>query len=456
MARRGQGGRRSRAFRFKGQVASIEGMRLAGFARSAALWCKGSCVGMERALAVGNRARASDTHWCAHLAGRALRPLAATLAVALLLPPLVACGGRKPEAPAVVAPRQISALGRVEPESKIRRVSVPSSLSGDRIEKLLVQEDDEVKQGQPLAILNSYGTLKAAFDEANELVAVSRGKLAQVLAGAKQGEIRAQQYQVESLERQLAADKLTLDQAVTSARAKAQEANLESQRYDKLYAAGGVSELERDRYRTRASTTRAELAKAIEDRAGTEARLRADIESAKQTLDKIKEVRPEDVVTARGELRKAEASRERAQQEFNYATVRAPQDGRILKIFAWPGDKVGENGLLEMADTSNMVVTAEVYQSDMAKLQIGQGATITADGFQGSARATLYKVLPQVQKQSTFAGTPGENMDQRVYEVKLRLHPTAKEKPRLRFASNLQVNVVFDATAPAPVPPARP
>jgi len=92
------------------------------------------------------------------------------------------------------------------------------------------------------------------------------------------------------------------------------------------------------------------------------------------------------------------------------------------------------------------VITAEVYQSDLNKLKIGQGATITADGFQGSARATLYKVLPQVQKQSIFAGTPGQNMDQRVYEVKLRLHPTAKEEKRWRFASNLQVNVVFDPT----------
>jgi HlyD family secretion protein len=368
---------------------------------------------------------------------------------ALLLPTLIACNRKPVESAAVVAPRQISALGRVEPETKIRRVSVSSSVSGDRIDKLLVQEDDEVKQGQPLAILNSYGTLKASLDEATELVAVARSKLAQVQAGAKQGEIRAQQYQVESLERQLAADKLTLDQAVASARAKAEEASIERKRYDSLYAAGGVSELERDRYRTRANTTQAELAKAIEDRAGTEARLRADIEGAKQTLEKIKEVRPEDVVTARSELRKSEAARERAKQEFDYATVRAPQDGRILKIFAWPGDKVSDNGLLEMADTSNMVVTAEVYQSDMAKLKIGQGATITADGFQGSARATLYKILPQVQKQSTFAGTPGENMDQRIYEVKLRLEPKPNQRQRLRYASNLQVNVVFDAPSAA-------
>jgi HlyD family secretion protein len=387
-----------------------------------------------------------------NLSRRIVQPLATSLAIALLVPALGACNRKPAEPTAVVAPRQVSALGRIEPETKIRRVSVSGSVSGDRIEKLLVQENDEVKQGQALAILNSYGSLKASLDEATEMVAVNRSKLAQVQAGAKQGEIRAQQYQVESLERQLAAEKLTGDQAVASAKAKAEEARIESQRFDKLFTAGGVSELERDRYRTRASTTQAELAKAIEDRAGTQARLRADIEGAKQTLEKIKEVRPEDVVTARNELRQSEAARERAKQEFDFATVRAPQDGRILKIFAWPGSKVGEDGLLEMADTSSMVVTAEVYQSDMGKLTIGQEATITADGFQGSVRAVLFKVLPQVQKQSTFAGTPGENMDQRVYEVKLRLLPTPEQKKKLPFASNLQVNVVFDPSKASPAP----
>jgi HlyD family secretion protein len=374
-----------------------------------------------------------------------LRPLAAALAAALLIAPLAGCQRPKPKESAVVAPRRVSALGRVEPESKIRRVSIASSVSGDRIEKLLVQEDDEVKKGQALAILNSYGSLQAGLKEAEEKVAVSRAKLNQVLAGAKQGEIRAQEYEIESLQRELAAAERTGNQSVASARAKAEEARLESLRYDKLFLSGAASELDRDRYRTRARTSNAELSKAIEDKAGTESRLRSNIEGAKQTLDKIKEVRTVDVDTAKNELRQAEAARDKAKQDLTDATVLAPQDGRILKIFSWPGDKVSDNGLLEMADTSNMVITAEVYQTDLTKLSIGQGATITADGFDGSARATLYKVLPQVQKQSIFAGTPGENMDQRVYEVKLRLHPTAKEEKRLRFASNLQVNVIFDA-----------
>jgi HlyD family secretion protein len=357
---------------------------------------------------------------------------------------LVACQPKPVEPPPQLSPRRVSALGRLEPETKIRKVSVSSSLSGDRIEKLLVQENQVVKEGTPLAILNSYGTLKASLQEANELVGVAESKLAQVKAGAKQGEIRAQEYKVESLERRLAGEQLSQDQAVKAARSTANEAKLEMQRYDQLYKAGGVSALQRDRYRTRADTSSADLAKAIETRAGTLSTLRADIESARQTLAQIKEVRPEDVVTANNELRKAIASRDRARQEFDFATVRAPQNGQILRIMARPGDKVGEDGILEMADTTRMIVTAEVYQTDLPKLFEGQTASITADGFEGSLKGKVYQVLPQVQRQTVFTGQPGENMDQRVFEVKIRLDTTPEEQLKLRFGSNLQVNVVFD------------
>ncbi|HYP02956.1 MAG TPA: HlyD family efflux transporter periplasmic adaptor subunit [Cyanobium sp.] len=387
----------------------------------------------------------------------------------LLLAALVASGGvggllvgckPKPSEPApVAAPRRVSALGRVEPETKIRKVSVSSSLSGDRIEDILVQENTWVTRGTPLARLNSYGTLKASYDEANENVAVAQSKLAQVKAGAKQGEIRAQEFNVQSLERKLAAQKLAQDQAVNAARAKATEARVEQQRYDALYASGGVSALERDRYRTRAETSAADLAKAIETREGTLLTLRSDIESAKQTLEQIKEVRPEDVTTANNELRKAVAARDRARQEFDFATVRAPQSGRILKIIARPGDKVSDEGILEMADTSRMIVTAEVYQTDMRMIGMGQNATITADGIEGSLRGQVYQVIPQVQKQTIFAGEPGENQDQRVFEVKLHLLLNEEQQKRIGYASNLQVNVVFDPkpeTTPAVTPSATP
>jgi HlyD family secretion protein len=357
---------------------------------------------------------------------------------------LVGCRSKDPETPVAPAPRRVSALGRLEPETKIRKVSVSSSLSGDRVEELLVEENELVKRGQPLAVLNSFGTLKAALDEANRDVEVARNKLVQVKAGAKQGEIRAQEYKIKALESRLAAEKLSQDQSVASKRARMQEAKIEAQRFEALYRSGGASELERDRYRTRADTTLSELNEAVETREGTLSTLRAQILSEEQTLAKIREVRPEDVATAESELEKAIAARDRAKQEFSYATVTAPQDGQILKIIARPGDKISDDGLLEMADTSKMVVTSEVYQTDMQGISIGQPATITADGFKGSLRATVYQVNRQVQRQSIFAGEPGENMDQRVFEVKLRLDPKDLERTNVKFASNLQVNVVFD------------
>jgi multidrug resistance efflux pump len=90
-----------------------------------------------------------------------------------------------------------------------------------------------------------------------------------------------------------------------------------------------------------------------------------------------------------------------------------------------------------------------VYQSDVKGVRLGQGATVTADGFEGSARANVYQILPQVQRQSIFAGEAGENQDQRVFQVRLRIDPTDLKQRPIGGASNLQVNVVFDPLSPA-------
>ena len=360
---------------------------------------------------------------------------------------------RQPQAATAVAPRRVSALGRIEPETKIRKVAISNSLSGDRVQSLLVEENQIVKLGQPMAILNSQGTLKASLDEAEGQVAISRSKLDQVRAGAKQGEIDAQRFTIQSLQHKLAGEKLAQDQNVASKLAKLNEATIEAKRYDQLFSAGGSSELERDRYRTRATTSRADYQQALETREGTLSTLKSQIASEQQTLAKITEVRGVDVVAAESELKKAMASRDRAKQELSYATVVAPQNGQILKINARPGDKVGDDGLLEMADTSHMVVVAEVYQTDMRDIHVGQKATVTADGFKGSVQANVYQINSQVQRQSVFNGEPGENQDQRVFEVKLRIESTPAVADRIQHASNLQVNVIFDPTdqeAPKP------
>ena len=132
-----------------------------------------------------------------------------------------------------------------------------------------------------------------------------------------------------------------------------------------------------------------------------------------------------------------------ARADLNQATVKAPSKGTILEILARAGDRVGEDGLLLMGDTTRMGVVAEVYQSDLPEIRPGQTATITATGFPGrSQNAEVTEIAQQISSQSVTSGEAGDKVDKRVVKVKLAL-----PEESLAVASrinNLQVNVLFD------------
>ncbi|MFN9939776.1 MAG: biotin/lipoyl-binding protein, partial [bacterium] len=94
-----------------------------------------------------------------------------------------------------------------EPETEIIKLSAPLALDGDRISELLVKEGDNVKRGQVIAILQSRYLLKKALIQRQKQVKVAQAKLQQVRAGAKSGEIAAQQAIVERIKDQYAGDK---------------------------------------------------------------------------------------------------------------------------------------------------------------------------------------------------------------------------------------------------------
>ena len=106
--------------------------------------------------------------------------------------------------PAEVAPKinKITALGRIEPKSEVISLAAPLSLDSDRVAQLLVEEGDRVKVGQAIAILDSRDRLEDSLQVAREQVRVAQARLAQVKAGAKTGEIDAQQATLRRLQAQ--------------------------------------------------------------------------------------------------------------------------------------------------------------------------------------------------------------------------------------------------------------
>ena len=148
------------------------------------------------------------------------------------------------------------------------------------------------------------------------------------------------------------------------------------------------------------------------------------------------------------ELGEKRADLARNRSELAKATILAPFSGTVFKVYAHPGDKVGDDGILDIGDSSRMGVIAEVYQTDRPSIALGQTATISADGFpSGSMRGEVVEIARQVSRQTVFTGEAGENLDRRVFEVKIGLGPQATAMAS--YINYLQVNVLFDPLTPA-------
>ncbi|MDQ2098207.1 MAG: biotin/lipoyl-binding protein [Tychonema bourrellyi B0820] len=166
------------------------------------------------------------------------------------------------------------------------------------------------------------------------------------------------------------------------------------------------------------------------------------LEEAKATLEKIAEVRPVDIEAAQTEINSAIAQVKRAQSELNQAYIRTPNAGKILKIHTRPGEKISDNGIADVGKTEQMVVVAEIYQTDISKIKVGQKATINSQAFSGELPGTVKEIGLKVSKQNVFSNQPGENLDSRVVEVKIHLNPEGSKQ--VEGLTNLQVQVAIE------------
>jgi HlyD family secretion protein len=99
--------------------------------------------------------------------------------------------------------KTVTALGRLEPQGDIIKLGAATSSQENRISQLLVKEGDRVNTGQVIAILASRDRLQATRKQLDRDVQVAQTKLAQVQAGAKQGEKGAQQAEIDRFKQQL-------------------------------------------------------------------------------------------------------------------------------------------------------------------------------------------------------------------------------------------------------------
>ncbi len=287
----------------------------------------------------------------------------------------------------------------------------------------------------------------------------------------------AQAGRIESLNAQLAGEKPT--QAATIRRLQSQLKNTEVdyKRFQQLYTDRAIEATRLDAKRLEVDTIRQQIAEAqskynqtvatlnqqILENKATQNKITSNaqqqlaeakanyetsvattnqqIAAAQATLAKIAEVRPVDIAGAQAELARSQATARQAQAELTEAYVRAPIAGEILKVHTRAGESPSDKGIVEMGQTSQMVAVAEVYESDVRKLRVGQSATIKSESgaFTQNLKGTISYIGLQIGKQDVLNTDPAADSDSRVVEVKIAIDPT--DSTTVKGLTNSKVSV---------------
>jgi HlyD family secretion protein len=282
------------------------------------------------------------------------------------------------------AQAQVSALGRLEPFNGTVNVTAPvtpeSTGTGSVLAKLFVDRGDNVKAGQLLAVTEAADLMRAQV----ELARVER------------------EYQ-----RRLAA---AAGSTATSACVQSTVAIQVSARRQDLLA------------RKLSSSEDAERAKGDAD-AGKAACAAARANAG----------------AANSAVAVAEAALKRAIAVMQRAYIRAPVAGRVLDVHARPGELIGPQGIVELGRVDRMYAIAEVYETDIGRVKVGQPATVTSRALGRQLGGTVERIRQQVRKLDQIGTDPAARKDARIVEVEIRLDDSAPAAS----LTNLQVEVAI-------------
>ena len=336
----------------------------------------------------------------------------------------------------------VAALGRLEPEGEITRLNAPLSIDGTRtrISELLVNKGDQVKKDQVVAILDSRDTSQATLEKAKSNLQVTQANLARVKAGARQGEIQAQREAIVNLEAELRGQIASQEATISRIKAELGNAKVEYGRYEQLNKEGAISNSELDSRRLRLDTAEDQLEEAKAALGRTVETLQVKKRQAQATLAGISEVRPVDVQVAQAEVTTAISQVKEAQSQLDLAYIKSPLDGQVLELHVRPGEVIPDmKGIAEIGKTDKMYAVAEVYQTDIGKVKLGQEVIVSSPVFPDKLKGEVAEIGLRVDRQDVFNVNPMANTDNKVVKVKIRLNP--EDSKKVENLTNLQVDV---------------
>ena len=343
----------------------------------------------------------------------------------------------------------IVALGRLAPKGEIIKLSVPNA-EDSRVNQILVEEGDKVKAEQVIAILQGFERRQRDLEEAKKNVEFFRARLDQTKSGdAKQAEIAAQRANISRLQAQLRTETAVRKAAIASAEATLRQAETNYQRRVSLENEGAISSEEKDLAKEQWETAQATLEQVNAQLNNTVETLQEQINQEQKNLARLQEVRPVDIRVAEVELERAMIAVEQRKADLDDTKVRVPVAGQILRINTRVGEQVNtQQGIVELGQTDQMYAIAEVYETEIGKVRLGQTATVTSEygGFEGKVRGIVEHIGLQVGARQISEGSSNPTTDEntRVVEVKIRIDPEDNDKVSRLTSMQVRVEIEND------------
>lgn len=345
----------------------------------------------------------------------------------------------------------VVALGRIEPKGEVIRLSV-SNAADSRVNEIRVSEGDWVEAQQVIAVLQGAERRQADLQAAHALVRQRQAELTQQQTGdVKPAEIEAQQATITRLDAQLAAQTAQRQAAINKAQATLQESRVNYERYQQLTTVGATSQSELDIALRDYETAQADLAVTMAEKEETGRTLRAQLAEERSRLAELTQVKPEDIAIATAQLDQAQIQVSQRQADLDDVLVRSPVAGQILKINTQVGEQVNtQQGIVELAQTDQMMVVAEVYETDIRKVSLGQSVQITSEygGVATELSGTVDQIGLQIGKANfgeSQQANPTQDVNARVVTVKVRLDDEASAQ--VAALTGMQVRVAIDVKA---------
>jgi membrane fusion protein (multidrug efflux system) len=248
--------------------------------------------------------------------------------------------------------------------------------------------------------------------------------------------------------------------AAASRLAEAEANNAKAQadlaRYKILIANEEVSRQEYDQVEAASKAQAANVAasrSAVESAERVVDQRRAQVDEAQSRLTQYRQNAPQQVAMRQASVRSLQASEQSAQAQLeqarlklSYTRVVAPVDGIVMKRSAEVGAHAAAGQqLLMIAETGNLWITANFKETQLARIQPGQPATVHVDAtgqdFQaaveniGAGTGAVSSVLPPENATGNYV-----KVVQRI-PVRLRFPPNQQGLDRLRAGMSVEADV---------------